>query len=120
MPEPRGHTLLTDVLRVANRAIEAHKAEPPWSEIVSRITHRETPVFGVAVYEDESEAPVDRYAVRLHEGRFELVPGGEEPPIDWRVSVPFLRHVASHPDRYVDDPRRLELDWLERRLGIRS
>lgn len=118
MPEPRGHTLLTELLRVANRAIEAHRDEAPWREIIARTSRRESPTFGVAIFEDEPEVPVERCAVRLHEGRFERVRDEAERPIDWRVSVPFLRDVAAHPDRYIRDPRELELAWVAERLGL--
>lgn len=120
MAEPRGHTLLTDMLRVANRAIEVHRDEPPWREIAERTVDRESPAFGVAIFEDDPNAPVDQYAIRVHAGRLEVISGGYVPAVDWRVSVDFLRDVASHPDGYVADPRALELGWLARRLGIRS
>lgn len=118
MAEPSGHTLFTDLLRVANRAIEAHRDESPWRELVERTTDCETPSFGVALLGGDSEVPIDRFAIHLHEGRFELVSREDVPVVDWEVSIDFLRDVARHPDRYVADPRRLQLDWLERRLGI--
>jgi len=105
---------------VANRAIEVHSAESPWREIVAHSAGGKSPAFGVAIFEDEPERPVDRYALRLHDGRLEVAPGASDTPIDWRVSVDFLRHVASHPDSYVADPRKLELGWLPERLGLRS
>jgi len=118
--EPSGHTLLTEVLRVANRAIEAHEDEPPWREIAERTAERESPTFGVAIFEHDPDVPVDQYAIRVHDGRLEVVSGGHVPAVDWRVSVDFLRDVASHPDGYVADPRKLELGWLARRLDVRS
>lgn len=120
MAEPRGHTLLTNMLRVANRAIAAHAAESPWRELVARSSERASPVFGVAIFEEEPDRPVDRSALRLHDGRLEVVPGRSDAATDWRVSVDFLRDVASHPDGYVADPRKLELGWLAERLGVRD
>lgn len=118
MAEPRGHTLLTDMLRVANRAIEAHASEPPWRELAERTAERASPSFGVAMFEDDPDVAVDQCAVRVHEGRLEVVSRGPVPAVDWRVSVDFLRNVARSPDDYVADPRKLELGWLLRRLDI--
>jgi len=75
----------------------------------------------VEVCEGEPERIVDHYTIRVHEGRFEIIEhGGSEPAIDWRVSVEALRSIMAKPDRYLSDPGRLPLDWLELRLGIRA
>lgn len=120
MAEPRGHTLLTELLRVANRALEAHEGELPWGEVTRRTTEHESPTFGVAIFGEDAGVPLDRYAIRVQRGRLEVVSRDEVPTIDWRVSVDFLRHVARHPDGYIADPAKLELGWLLRRLGISS
>ncbi|HXK22773.1 MAG TPA: hypothetical protein VMS55_08885 [Myxococcota bacterium] len=122
MAEPTGHTLLTQVLQVINRAIDAHRETAPWREIVARTSGPAGPtLFAVAIYEGDPERIVDHYTVRAHEGRFEMVEHGRsEPATDWRVSVETLRGIAAKPDRYVSDPGRLPLDWLESRLGIRA
>ncbi len=108
------------MLRVANRAIEAHKGEAPWREIAERTTERQSPTFGVAILEGDPPVAIDHYAIRVHEGRFEVLSRSSAPAVDWRLSVDFPRDVARHPDGYVADPRKLDLDWLQRRLGIES
>jgi hypothetical protein len=122
MAEPRGHTLLTDTLRVINRAIEAHRDAAPWREIVARTSGGDGPMlFAVEIHEGDPERTVDHYTVRVHEGRFEVVEHGRsEAAIDWSVSVEDLRRIVSDQDRYLDDPGRLPLAWLEPRLGIRA
>jgi hypothetical protein len=121
MPEPSGHTLLTDALRVIGQAIEAHADVSPWREIVARTSARERrrKTFAVAIYEGDPEHVVDHYVIRVHEGRFEAVERGRsEPAVDWRVSVDSLRHIVAEPDRYLDAPEKLDLGWLQTRLGI--
>jgi hypothetical protein len=118
MAEPSGHTLLTDALRVIRRALEAHADASPWREIVARTSGRRRRTFSVAIYEGDPEHVVDRYVVHAHEGRFEVVEHGRGRPADWRVSVDQLRQIAAKPDRYVDAPEKLDLGWLETRLGI--
>jgi hypothetical protein len=119
MPEPRGHTLFTDTLRVMNRAIAAHEDSPPFREIIARTKALPDAIrLGVEIYEHDPSAPVDHYGIRIHDGRFEVASRTREPVTDWRVSLEYLRRVAEDPQTYIDDPRKLDLGWLERRLGI--
>lgn len=120
MAEPSGHTILTDALRVIGRAIKAHENASPWREVVTRTTSgRRRNTFAVAIYEGDPEHVVDHYVIRVHEGRFEVVERGRsEPAADWRVSVEHLRHIVAEPDGYIDAPEKLDLGWLQTRLGI--
>lgn len=120
MADPSGHTLLSQALRVINQAIDAHRDTPPWRDIVAKTSGAHAPArLGVEVYEGDPPRVVDRYAIHAHEGRFELVEQGRgEAEIHWRVSVDDLRHIVAKPDRYLADPSRLPLAWLEARLGI--
>ena len=122
MAEPSGRTLLTETLGVINRAIDAHRRISPWREIVARTSGQDGPKrFAVEVREGDPARIVDHYAIRVHEGRFEVIEHGvSEPAIDWSVSVDALRSIVARPDRYVSDPGRLPLDWLASRLGIRA
>jgi hypothetical protein len=120
MAEPSGHTLLTEALRVINRAIEAHKEASPWREIVARTSATEPArTFGVAICEGDPRRTVDRYSICAHEGRFQVVEHGRLEPADWEVSVDQLERIVAHPDRFIDAPELLGLDWLEDRLSIR-
>jgi len=119
MPEPSGHTLLTDALAVIRRALEAHREEAPWREIVARTSGRRGPrTFAVAVTEGDPARVIDFYVVRVHEGRFEVVEQGRGAPvIDWNVAVEHLRRIVADPDRYIAGPEQLDLGWLVSRLG---
>lgn len=119
MSEPSGHTLLSEALRVINRAIEAHASTSPWRELVARTREpEETPPFGVVIYEGAPDNVVDRYAIRAHDGRFEVTEHGRLVPDDWHVSVDQLRRIAEEPDRFIEAPEELGLDWLAERLGL--
>jgi hypothetical protein len=119
---PSGHTLLTEALGVIGRAIDRHRDSSPWREIVARTSGRRGPTtFAVAIHEGDPARVVDHYVIRAHEGRFEVVEHGRrEPAPDWHVSVERLRRIVAQPDLYVDEPEKLELAWLEERLGIRE
>jgi len=119
MPEHSGHTLLTEALAVIRRALEAHREEAPWREIVARTSGRRGPrTFAVALTEGEPARVVDSYVVRVHEGRFEVVEHGRGgPAIDWNVAVGHLRSIIADPDRYIAGPDQLDLGWLVSRLS---
>jgi len=122
MAEPSGHTLFTEALGVITRAIDAHKDTSPWREIVAKTSGpRGATKLAVAIYEADPQRIVDRYTIRAHEGRLEVVEHGRsETAIDWRVSVDHLRRVVAEADRHVEEPEHLDLAWLESRLGIRA
>lgn len=115
MAEPSGHLLFTEALSVMNRAIEAHEDEPPCREIIERTSDRRGQrVFSVSVLEGDPERIVDRYAIRVHEGRFAVVGASQsKAAVDWQVAVDDLRRLVARPDAYVEDPSKLGLRWLE-------
>ena len=120
MPQFEGHTLLTETLRVFNRALARHADEYPYREILARVAELGGLRLGVAIYEGDEPLPVDHYVIELREGKFQVVSHGPlESPVDWRVSVDYLRRVTVHAWEYVEEPAKLELDWLEQRLGMR-
>lgn len=75
--------------------------------------------FGVAIYRDDPDTPFDYFTLRLTGGRFELLARGKEAPdIAWKVSQDYLRDVADNPQDYIDNPAKLDLDWLRHRVGL--
>ena len=120
MPEPRGHTLLTETLRLVNKVLERHADVSPYREIVSRSKQIAGGLeLGVAIHEGNPRAPVDSYIIRIRDGKLEVVSRGERVEIvDWTVSVDFLRQVVGAPEFYLDHPEKLGLGWLESRLAM--
>jgi hypothetical protein len=118
--EYEGHTLFTEALRVMSEALTAHKDASPYREMLARAGR----ILGgqdlwVAIYEKSPGAPVDHYTIRMDGAKFHVVAHGkQEPAADWTVSVDYLRRVAGNPQAYIDVPARLDLGWLERRLGL--
>lgn len=74
--------------------------------------------FGVAVYRDDPDTPFDYFTLRLTGGRFELLARGKESPdIAWKVSQDYLRDIVDNPQDYIDNPAKLDLEWLRHRIG---
>jgi hypothetical protein len=120
MREHEGHTLLTETLQVMNEVLRLHAEASPYREIrerAARILAGQD--LGVAVYEKTPDTPVDHYTIRMDGAKFHVIKHGQrEPAVDWSVSVDYLRRVAGNPQAYLDVPARLDLAWLEQRLGL--
>jgi hypothetical protein len=57
--------------------------------------------------------------VRFREGRLELVDHGKrEPELTWKVSRSYLDEITRDPETYVENPAKLDWEWLKSRVGI--
>ena len=73
--------------------------------------------YGAAIYKSDPQEPFDYFTVRLSDGKVELDSRGKgDPDIDFRVAQDFLVDVNKHPKDYVDNPAKLNIDWLKSRL----
>ena len=114
------HALFMSALEVVNESLHENRDNPA---ICPLLKNGETALaekhFGVALYRDNPEKPLDYFTLRLTGGRFELLAHGKEPPeIAWKVSNDFLRDIVDNPQDYRDDPAKLDLDWLRDRCDI--
>jgi hypothetical protein len=113
-------TLFTNALNTTNTALEENANQMPFKQILSAaekvLGDRQ---LGVAIYKDDPDSPYDYFTLRFSNGAFEIVSHGKDhPSIDWKVSQEYLERIAENPKRYVDDPFKLDFDWLTSRLGI--
>lgn len=113
-------TLFTNALDVTNSALDRHREEVPYAQILASADKMlDGRKLGVAVYESEAGSPFDYFTIRYHDGRLELVSHGkEEPDAQWKVSRAYLQEVAEHPQTYIEHPIKLDLAWLKDRVGL--
>ena len=112
-------TLFTNALATINRAILANKERAPYKQIFAASEKLSDGLtVGVAVYKEDPSTPYDYYTVRYVGGTLELIEHGKTDDVDvtWKVSQDYLNDVAEHPERYVESPAKLDLDWLKNRL----
>jgi hypothetical protein len=112
------YDLVMGTVDVLNQAVEKHRDTPVLGKLVDlmgRATSGQR--FGVAVYKDDPDSPFDYYTLRFNQGRFEFVARGkDEPDVDWKVSQSYLQSVCANPQEYIDNPAKLDLDWLKSRF----
>lgn len=112
------YDLFMGYLDVVNEALEEHDDTPVVGDILSMMEKvGEGKKFGAAIYKSDPKEPFDYFTVRLSDGKVELDSRGKrDPDIDFRVAQDFLVDVNEHPKDYVDNPLKLDIDWLKSRL----
>ena len=105
-------------LEVTNDALTELRDTPVIKSIVELMDKQaEGRKFGVAVYENDAENPHDYFTVRMHNSKLQLAsPGKDAPDIDWTVSMHYLRDINQNPKKYIEDPWKLDVEWLKNRL----
>ena len=113
-------TLFTNALNVINTALAKHADDTPYKQMVDAsnkaLAGRN---LGVAIYEDDPDAPFDFATIRFSDGKFEIISHGkQEPEITWKVSREYLQKIVDDSDRFVEQPWQLDWEWLKARLGL--
>lgn len=108
-------------LNILNAALEARRDMPAWRRFLGDCERELVGAnLGVAVHNDDAEQPYDFYTIRLKDGVFVIVSRSvSSSDIAWRVSRELLDDLIARPGIYIDDPSRLDLAWLRRRIRRR-
>lgn len=109
-------------LDVVNRSLDHNQYSIPYKELIDTCeTMLGDDPMGVEIYEEGSDEPAARFAIRFVNRRFAREPDPEiEAETAWRVSYRFLKQVAGNPDDYIPHPEKLEWDWVLHKLGLRD
>ena len=121
MAAPTSYFRFVQALNILNAALEARRDMPAWRSFLGDCERELAGAnLGVAVYDRDPEQPYDFYTIRLNHGVFVIVSRGvNSDEIAWRVSRADLDDIVIRPSEYIDDPSRLDLLWLRRRLRRR-
>jgi len=72
---------------------------------------------GVEIYDEDPNKPFDYFTIRYLNKKFEIVSRGKsEHDTEWKVSREYLQSIVDDPQKYIDNPTKLDLDWLKHRL----
>jgi hypothetical protein len=112
--------LFTQYIDVVNRALGEHRNDIPYKQIFTVgekvLGDRK---LGVAVYKNDPENPHHHFTITLDGGTFKILETGKgEADIVWKVRDDHLENVVENPQEFVDRPAKLDLDWLQKRLGV--
>lgn len=114
--------LLAAYLNVANTALTKHRKEPPFREMIEAADEPSTPKdFGVAVYDGDDDDEGDLFTLRFERGYLLLVDRNHPPPeVEWETRRRDLEEVVQNPEAFIEQPGKLELDWLKERFDLVS
>ena len=112
--------LFTQYVEVVNRVIGENReglygsAVKLWDKLYA------DDEIAVGVYRKDAAHPHHWYTVKLSAGTFEVLEHGKsgDADVEWKVSDQHLAHVVDNPRDYVASPFKLDLDWLQTRVGL--
>ncbi len=76
--------------------------------------------IAVGVYKGDADSPHHWYTVKLDNGSFDLIDASKrrDAAYSWKISDQHLANVVDDPDKYVESPVKLDLDWIKTRAGL--
>ncbi|MDB2414163.1 hypothetical protein N9W34_00150 [Rickettsiales bacterium] len=108
--------LFNQYLEICNKAIDKHKDEFPYKQILSATNAvvGDKPI-DLTIYDDE---PKGAFSLKFKDKK--LVHNGtpEDVKKAWRVNLSYVKNVLEHPDKYIEHPEKLDMDWLKSRFGF--
>lgn len=121
------NALFTQYINVVNKAIHEHKDEFPYNFLLKggeKLLGDKN--IGVAVYSSDPSSPHDYFTLNMrNNGTLDVIEhgkrkGGGEPKVEWKVPEGHLRQVVDDPAPYINQPAKLDLDWLRARVRGQS
>lgn len=112
------YELFTGALDVTNRALKENRDSRFLGTLISAWDkfldgHK----AGVEIYDEDPKKPFDYFTIRYLNEKFEIVSRGKsEHDTEWKVSREYLQSIVDDPQQYIDNPTKLDLDWLKHRL----
>jgi len=110
--------LFTQYVNVVNQAVGQNRDRFPFKQLLSMgdkiLGDKE---IGAAIYKTDADEPHDWFTLTFDEGKLDATHGKGSPDIEWKIDRRHLEHVVADPQPYIDNPARLDLDWLKTRMG---
>ncbi len=118
MPTQDLTDLFTEALAVVNRALAANRDHPVFGRVLGLAEgHLDGHKANIVVYEDDPAAKEGFFTVKWEDHGLRLLTVGKGPhDTQWKVSRAYLQSLVDDPETYVDNPARLDLDWLAHRI----
>jgi hypothetical protein len=112
--------LFTSALHVMNEALDKNRDKTPYKQIIDALDRAaEGERFGVAIYEDDPEAPFDFYTIAYRNGQLELVEHGKgDTAVNWKTPRSYLRELVDNRKEYIENPAKMDWDWVKARFGL--
>lgn len=106
--------ILENYVAVCNEAMQANKDRFPFKQILGAAQRKERNQPVEVVLSDVH--PPEIYVFRLQESGLGVQPHDTCENCDcirsWKTQLSYLRNVAQNPGEYIDNPAKLDWDWI--------
>ena len=112
------YEVFTKALDVTNKSLEKNRDSGAFKPIIAAWDKvLEGHKAGVEIYEEDPAKPFDYFTIRYLNKKFEILSRGKsEHDTEWKVSREYLESVVNDPQKYIDNPAKLDIEWLKHRL----
>lgn len=112
--------LFTQYLNVVNRSLGQNRDTFPYKQILDASEKAfDEKTVAVGIYKDVPTEPHDWFVVAYDDGTFSLKEHGKgDADLTWMMKEAHLDEVVETPERYVESPYKLDLDWLKKSVGL--
>jgi hypothetical protein len=111
--------LFVSAVSVWNRALDAHRNSLPYRRILTGLQRAPGRRAAIELLDQDLNRPVARYVVRFRNGLIE--PAAVElgsGPVFWRPRVDYLESVVNQAEVFIQNPARLDWQWLKDWAGV--
>lgn len=105
------YKLIEQYLDICRSAMAANKDRFPFKQIFAGLSdERVNRIVAVYIHEESSVLPL---GIKVRGGNFILEEGLPSSPCKiWRVSREYLEQVLSEPLSYINNPAKIDWDWV--------
>lgn len=121
----KAQSLQTDALvkqyaHVVNDALGRHRDQTPYKQIFKLVESTVGDIdAGIAVYKDDKDNPHDHFVLGWRDGKLKVLEEGKKGDRTWwAMPRTHFEEVVGNPEPYKDNPMKLDLDWMTKRLGL--
>lgn len=108
--------LFKEYIEICNKAIAEHQNQFPYKEMISLSESciRDSTI-DLAIYDD---MPKGVFSLHFKDKKLVTESNLTDPKKAWRMNLSYLEKVVENPQKYIDHPEKLDLDWLKSRMGL--
>lgn len=111
--------LFTEYVRVANQAIGQRKEKFPFKQLLDAADELVDEPVNVGIYKDDADHPHDWFTMEFNGETFDVAQHGKsDKGMTWKVTQAYLENVVENSDEYIENPAKLDFDWLKQRVGL--
>ncbi len=106
-------------LEICNEALDCNKDKFPYKQIWHAAQKfLQDKNISLAVYDDN---PKVTYNLSINDNHIDVVSKkveGKKSDGAWHVNMSYMEKVVSNPEEYINNPAKIDWDWLRNRLHV--